>query len=125
MANISMTKVAISVGVGAVDEILEVWDEKSGRTGSFKTFRDYGRIAMPVVGYGLQLFMPRYANLGETLAVASTPLLVKSIARIVRGGTSAARQVSTPIVNRIPASQISRRVGTMGSQSEFQTTRAW
>lgn len=125
MANISFAKVGVSVGVGVADEILEVMDEKSGRTGSFKTFRDYGRIAMPVVGYGLQLFMPRYANLGEALALSSTPLLVKSISRVIRGGTSAARRVSNPIVNGISAGPVSRRVATMGSQSEFQTTRAW
>ena len=73
-----------SAAVGLADEVMEWWDENEGRTESFKTAKDIGRLVIAGVGYGLQVFMPRQARLGETLALSATPLLVKSIAKPVR-----------------------------------------
>lgn len=91
---INATKAIISVGVGVADEALSYWDEQSGRTESFKTATDIGRLLLALAGYGLQAFSPRYAAMGETLAVASTPLLVKSISAVIR------KQVSAPAAFR-------------------------
>ena len=78
---IDFTKSAISAGVGVVDELLDRMDAKSTppRTGQFRTFQDMGRIAIAGAGYALQAFMPKYASLGETLALSGTPLLAKTI----------------------------------------------
>ena len=73
-----------SVGVGLADVVMEWWDENEGRTESFKTAKDIGRVVIAGLGYGLQVFMPRQAKLGETLALSATPLLVLSIAKPVR-----------------------------------------
>ena len=81
---INTTKVLIAVGVGGADEALGYWDEQSGRTESFKNASDIGRLLAALVGYGAQAFFPRYAAMGETVATASTPLLVKSIVSVVR-----------------------------------------
>ena len=81
---LNVTRIAISVGAGVVDEALEAWDRKELRTESFKTATDLGRVAMVGLGYALQLLFPRQAALGDALATSCTPLLVKSIARPVR-----------------------------------------
>ena len=77
-----------SVGVGAVSEVLEWWDENEGRSGSFRTANDIGNLVMCGLGYGAQVFTPRYAKLGETIALSATPLLVKSISKAVRTRTT-------------------------------------
>lgn len=119
MAKLNVTRIAVAAGVGVVDELLERNDVKNGRTGAFKTWSDYGRIVMPVAGAALQMFMPKYAGIGETVLIASTSLLVKSIAKAAMPATTAysPRSVSAPrAVARGPYS-------TLGHQEEFQTTR--
>ncbi len=82
MARIDMTGLMYGVGVGVVDEVLERMDVKAGRTENLKSYRDYFR--MFGVGGGLagQIFgiMPAQA---KTLADACTPLLTKSVAKMV------------------------------------------
>lgn len=85
---IDVVRSLTSAGVGVLDEGLEWWDDKAGRTESFRTARDLGRLAIAGLGYGLQVFMPRQARLGETLALSATPLLTKSIARPVRSAVA-------------------------------------
>ena len=80
---INLTKTGISVIVGAVDIGLERSDETAGRTEPFKKWADYGRVIGALAGYGLQVFMPRQAAIGEALALSATPLLVKSIYKAV------------------------------------------
>jgi len=96
---IDMTKTLVSVGAGVVDEVLEWNDRTSGRTGSFTTATDLGRLGLAAVGYIVQIWSPRYARFGEALALSETPLLVKSIAKPVMaaaGVSGAAGYVFTP-----------------------------
>ena len=79
-----------SIGVGGISEVLEWWDVKEGRVDTFRTANDIGNLLMCGFGYGAQVFMPRYAKLGETVALSATPLLVKSISKAIRGPTVAA-----------------------------------
>ena len=128
---INTTKALIAVGVGGADEALAYWDEQAGRTENFKTASDIGRLLAALVGYGLQAFSPRYAAMGETVATASTPLLVKSIVKVVR------QNVGTPSAFR-PRVGVPRRLGLsapagapggarrVGAQlPEFQTMQLW
>lgn len=79
---INMQKSLIAAGVGVVDEVLEYWDEQPGGSQlPFQSKKDLGRLVLAGLGYGLQAFMPAQAQLGETIALAATPLLVKSIAK--------------------------------------------
>ncbi len=94
MRKLNLTRMAIAVGVGAIDEVLERQDTKAGRTGNFKTWKDYGRIALPVLGIAAQLMMPKYAGIGETVAVASLPLLTKSVASMAMKSTTSFRPSS-------------------------------
>jgi hypothetical protein len=88
MRKLNLTRMAIAIGVGAIDEVLERQDTSAGRTGAFRTWRDYGRIGLPVIGIAAQLMMPKYAGIGETVAVASLPLLTKSIAAVAMKKTT-------------------------------------
>ena len=93
---VDVMKSGLAVGVGVLDEVMESWDEKEGRVEPFRNATDISRILIAGLGYGLQMFMPRYARLGEGLALAGTPLLVKSIAAPLReaiGGGGASRFV--------------------------------
>lgn len=119
----NMIKLGIAIGVGVVDEALEYFDSTAAtpRTGHFKTWRDYARIGMPLGGLALAMWKPgRFGAIGETVATASTPLLVKSIIKMARN-TAYTQQVAGPRVQqRIPAGN---RVGTLMHQQEFKTTR--
>lgn len=77
---IDFTKEIISIGVGVVDPALQAWDEKSGRTGMFKTGTDIVRLIGAVGGLAMQQFMPRQSRIGEALALSFTPLLVNTVA---------------------------------------------
>lgn len=100
-----------SAGVGVVDVIAEKSDEKAGRIESFRNARDISRLVIAGIGYGLQVFMPRHARLGETLALSATPLVIKSIASPLMGaiggqagaqaGATWRRRVSQPMA--VPA----------------------
>lgn len=85
---INIMKAVIAGGVGVVDEVAERNDKTAGRTESFKNATDIYRTAAVVIGYGLQVFMPKYASFGDTLATAATPLFVKSLAKPVMGAVS-------------------------------------
>ena len=81
---VDLIKSGISVGVGVVDEVMESWDEKEGRTEPFRKATDIVRLLGALGGYALQIFMPRQARIGEALALSATPLLVKSVAKPIR-----------------------------------------
>jgi len=106
---IDFRKTGVSVGVGVVDEVLEWWDEKSGRTETFRTAKDIGRLVEAGLGYAIQIFWPKQARIGEALALSATPLLVKSIAKPIRAmlPTSAQRTFvprrRAPIPTSMPA----------------------
>lgn len=119
----NMTKLGIAIGVGVVDEALEYFDSTAAvpRTGHFKTWRDYARIGMPLGGLALAMWKPgRFGNIGETIATASTPLLVKSIIKMARNSAYTQQVAGPRVAQRMPAGQ---QVGTLMHQEEFQKTR--
>lgn len=117
---VDITRSLISVGVGVVDEVLEGQDANAGRTKSFRTWQDIGRLVIAGLGYGLQVFVPNQSRLGETLALSATPLLVKSIAgpvmRAVTGGPTTKSSVEQFVARK--------KVGR-SYQPEFDGVRAW
>ena len=93
----------IAGGVGVVDEVLETWGE--GETQEpFRNKKDLGRLAIVAAGLGLQAFMPAQAELGETLSLAATPLLVKSVAKPLKAMLLKPKAVS--FVARTPVAAI-------------------
>lgn len=118
---INFQHVAVSGAVGVLDEALERMDAKAGRVGNFKTYRDYARIGLPVLGLAAGYLSPKWAALGDTVATASIPLLVKSVAQVVvpAGTATMVSRVSRPAVSPVSRAQ----VGTLMPQDEFRTTR--
>ena len=80
------TNPVVGVVVGAVDEGLEYWDTKAvpARTKPFQNAVDIGRAVMVLGGFGVGMFMPRYARMGTIVGTASTALLTKSVIKAVR-----------------------------------------
>ncbi len=97
---IDFVKTGISVGVGGLDEVMEYWDEKTGRTESFRNAKDITRLVAAGLGYAMQIFWPRQARLGESLALSATPLLVKSIAKPIRAAMTSSQAGSRTFVPR-------------------------
>lgn len=92
---------AINVGrqvqsyfVGGVDQVLKWQDEKGGRVKPFKKWQDWGRVGGHLVGLAAQIWMPKYAALGETIAISTGPLVVDSLVSVVRQ-PAASRQVAS------------------------------
>ena len=92
---VKLVKVGTAVGVGAVDEVLEWWDEKAGRTLSFRTATDIGRIVLTLGGYAMQM-MDFAPEIGEAMALSSTTLLTKSIAKPVKEAITRSAAVQSP-----------------------------
>lgn len=81
MAGINIVKSVVTpIGVGAVDEALERSDDGAGRTG-FKRWSAIARL-LAVAGGHAATIMGRgmISDLGETVAISATPLLVKTLA---------------------------------------------
>lgn len=124
---INATKAIISIGVGVADEALGYWDEQSGRAESFKNAADIGRLLAAMTGYGLQAFSPRHAAIGETIATAATPLLVKSISAVIRrqiGQSAAAFRPRMAAATMRP--MLNAPGARVGAQlPEFESVRIW
>ena len=97
---IDFVKTGISVGVGGLDEVTEWWDEKTGRTESFRNAKDITRLVAAGLGYAMQIFWPKQARLGESLALSATPLLVKSIAKPIRAAMTSSQAGRTFVPRR-------------------------
>ena len=82
MAAINLVKSIVTpVAVGAVDEVLERMDNKEGRTG-YSRWSSILRVVAVAAGHALTLMGPGriYQEVGEGVAIAATPLLVKDLA---------------------------------------------
>ena len=100
-------KLLQSAGVGVVDEALQYADSHAAvpRTESFKTWQDWGRLAIFGLGLIGPTFMPRYKDLADTLVIASTPLVVKTLAVPLKSAMGITRGASAPtwVPTRIPS----------------------
>lgn len=76
---IDVGKEVLAGAVGLGDVGMNCWDKQEGRTEPFKTATDFYRVGATVLGLVTQIFWPRYDKWGEALALAGTPLAVKSI----------------------------------------------
>lgn len=127
---VDLMKSAVAGGVGVLDEFMVSWDEKEGRTESFKNATDISRLLVAGLGYGLQVFYPRQARIGEALALSGTTLLVKSISKPLRsalgGGTAAyVPRVSVPAYQPAVQPRMQSPQGiTREYQPEFNTAKA-
>lgn len=75
-------KLAVAVViVGVGDIVARCNDHKEKRAESFNTASDLWPLGVMMGGYAIQVFFPRYEEVGEALAWAATPLLVESLAR--------------------------------------------
>ena len=103
---VDLGKVSVSVGVGVVDEVLQFADAKATipRTGSFKTWQDWGRLGLAVIGYLGPSFMPKHTSLFDTIATAVTPLVVKTLAVPLKSAMGIAGAVGSPtwVPTRVP-----------------------
>ena len=79
------TNPVIGVVVGGVSYGMDEWDAKAGRTKPFQNASDITNAVMVVGGFGLGMFMPKYAKIGNIVGTAATPLLTKSVIKDVRG----------------------------------------
>lgn len=83
---INFTKVLTAVAIGVGDELLERKDVKAGKAGGFHGWTPKARLLAVLVGYGAGMFDSKYADIGETVALAATPLLTKSVVSAVMSG---------------------------------------
>ena len=79
MARINLTTIGVAAAVGVVDELLERQDNAKGRK-DFARWSYISRLLSVVGGHAVGQFFTQWSSLGETVATASTPLLVKSLA---------------------------------------------
>ena len=121
---INARTVGVPVAVGVIDEVLERYSASKGQAG-FNCWVNWGRLGMAIVGYGGQLLMPRQTALFETLAIADTPLMVKTLAKqfVKDSGTTGAGA----LVLRGAAARgaVGRGVRTGLRESEFENVRVF
>ena len=115
----------ISYAVGAVVVGLEYWDNKSARTGAFKTAADIGVAVGNLGGLALQMWAPKYAKLGETVALSTGPLLVKAIVRAVKPEWTFARNVSSKSSAAFVQRRVARPVGDNVTVPAFEGDRIY
>lgn len=106
---VEITGKAIGLALGGIDEMLERQDAKAvpARTEPLKSWRDYGRIGMVVVGVGTEMFMPRYARMAQTVGEVGAAFLAKSLSKVLFKETTAAtayvhRRQTSPVSNPAP-----------------------
>ena len=114
----------VSYGIGGVDEVLEWWDGSSEtpRTKPFQNARDIGRLVLNLGGLALQVWMPRQARLGDTVAKSSGPLLVKSVVKALKKPAAAPAPASHEMtyVPRASSHKVTRTY-----EPEFKTVVAY
>lgn len=109
-------KLILAGGVGVVDLFVEVKDIDNGRADPMKRWVDYERVGGLALGLAAQIWFTKYARWGEALAIATTPLVIRSLndsqqfikpkaaqARTGRTFTPAGAPVSHPVAQRYPA----------------------
>lgn len=95
---INTTHVIVGGLAGAVDVVLERQDAQNARVEPFKTWTDWGRVGLLLLGYAGQSFN-FYSGTMAALAQSELPLVVKSVAQLIPSGAgapAAARTVSQP-----------------------------
>ena len=81
---------SVGVGLGVVDDQMEKWDVRKGRTKSFQTATDITRAVVVVGGATIGTLLPKLRGWGEIAVIAALPLLTKSVIRGIQGMTTPA-----------------------------------
>ncbi len=121
MAKINYKNIVVGVVVGGVDEFLERNDTTNGRADNTKKWQFWGQVGMVGLGLAAQLwgFMDAY---GEPVAQSATPLLTKSLSKmLIKPGITAA--ASSNIAKRY-AQPVSSRI-SQTTQPEFAGQRIY
>ena len=109
---IDVGKLILSGGVGVVDLFVEVKDKDNGRTDPLKRWDDYFRVGGLAAGLAAQVWFPKYARWGESLALSTMPLVIRSLndsQQFIKPKAAQGRQFA-PKGNRTPAATGSRGV---------------
>lgn len=99
MARIDLTRLITAYGIGAVDELLEKMDKDKGRTRATRAWATWYRLgahAVSLLGYAMDIFPAPFAGYAETALIATGPLAVKSVARLIQEGFGAQRALVAP-----------------------------
>jgi hypothetical protein len=112
---IQWMNVVVGVGAGAVDEVMEMQDEKGGRTVPFKTWTDWSRIGLAAIGYLGQIFN-FFPAVASPLAQSEVTLFTKTVGKAIRARTGTTAVVTRTSTGALPATPAtapmgSRRVG--------------
>ncbi len=80
MAQINWGKQIVAVIVGGAHRVARDMDANvvPARTEPLKTAADLGAVGAVLLGMGIQVMQPRYADYGEAAALASTPYVVEA-----------------------------------------------
>lgn len=116
---IDLTSIAVGVGAGVVDELVERNDAEKGRTETTKKWTTWTRFGLLALGYAGQAmnFMPDYAS---ALAQSQLPLATKAAMGVVmkpKVSSSMSRFAGTRSPVGAPISR--------SYQPEFKNTAAW
>ncbi len=106
---IQWTNVVVGVGAGAVDEVMEMQDEDKARTEPFKTWTDWSRVSLALLGYAGQMFN-FFPAIAGPLAQSEVTLVTKSVGKAIRSRTTTG---TTTVVTRgsMPATATSATTG--------------
>jgi hypothetical protein len=112
---VNLMNVAIGVGAGAVDEVMESQDARAGRTAPFKTWTDWSRIGLAAVGYLGQMF-GYFSAYAEPLAQSEVTLVTKTVGAAIRSRMGTTAMVTRTSHGNMPAAPATatlsaRRVG--------------
>lgn len=118
-------KIGISALVGVLDTVAEDQDLKNGRIEPFRNMADIGRLVGTGLGLAMQVWMPRQAAVGESLANSSLTLLVKSLAKPIKGMITLPASRRTYVPRRAAApTQASAHI-SRSAQEEFDKAQAF
>lgn len=98
----------VGVASGIVDDQMEKWDAKKGRTKPFQNATDLYRAAAVVGGVVVPMFVRNTQEWGKTVTTANLALLTKSVIRAVSstmgtstGSFAARRSISHSIADNM------------------------
>jgi hypothetical protein len=96
---IKASDVVVGVGVGVADQLAEKYDTDRGKTAGFDGIDGWGRVVVTGLGF-LGQMMGYKPELSRTVAIASTPLLTKTVMKQAMRWTGMGTSVARPRVTR-------------------------
>jgi len=121
---IDWTRDLTAVGIGALDEVLNAEDEKSGRVDFFTRATDWGRMIGAGLGLAMQGGMLGNARMGDTLALTCLPLATKSLSGPIRDAIGGRQESASRARDYVPRRRVPSRsrYPAPAFDTEFQGT---